>query len=445
MRARILVIENPRIEPALTAALLEEMEHCKMVEGISQVDIRSVGGIAARGNYREDEYKLAVESGFDVFVEVDGIARWTPGQLARSIVRVHKHNAVIGVWLNGEPLIRVRASNHGNRWLTPDMRVTAFVPTEKEVHPWNEREFVKWRTKKPRILCAVDVPDHCFARIGDRVKKRRKSDEVQVLSYNNTRGDCDFLIQFWWAEFLNTSEFIHAKKSAICIYDHFSWLNEVGANKLSEYAPLVDAIFVGSEKIKDGIAHLIGTTPVFLVEDGVDVDRFEPGPFPEEFTVGWCGNSRAGEHFGQEDLKGLSIIEEACKISGVKASIIDIAKDQKIDHDEMPDWYRSISVYACASTSEGTPNPVLEAMASGRPVISTDVGIVPKMAERGGCVIVDRDAKSFAKAFLKMKEDKDSVEEIGVLARKSAKQQSWGVVMTAWDRAIDAVMEGVKC
>lgn len=45
---------------------------------------------------------------------------------------------------------------------------------------------------------------------------------------------------------------------------------------------------------------------------------------------------------------------------------------------EMPDYYSSIDVYVCASITEGTPNPILEAMASGVPIVTTDVGIVRK-------------------------------------------------------------------
>src|SRR5690606_16703071 len=36
-------------------------------------------------------------------------------------------------------------------------------------------------------------------------------------------------------------------------------------------------------------------------------------------------------------------------------------------------------VYVCTSSIEGTPNPILEAMACGVPIVTTDVGIVPQL------------------------------------------------------------------
>jgi glycosyltransferase involved in cell wall biosynthesis len=44
---------------------------------------------------------------------------------------------------------------------------------------------------------------------------------------------------------------------------------------------------------------------------------------------------------------------------------------------KMPAYYSEIDVLVCASKIEGTPTPVLEAMACGVPIVSTDVGIVP--------------------------------------------------------------------
>jgi hypothetical protein len=45
----------------------------------------------------------------------------------------------------------------------------------------------------------------------------------------------------------------------------------------------------------------------------------------------------------------------------------------------MNDFYNKLDVYICASDIEGTPNPVLESMAIGIGIISTDVGIVKEV------------------------------------------------------------------
>jgi len=46
----------------------------------------------------------------------------------------------------------------------------------------------------------------------------------------------------------------------------------------------------------------------------------------------------------------------------------------------MVEFYRSLDVYVCASRSEGTPNPCLEAAACGLPVVTTRVWAAPKPA-----------------------------------------------------------------
>jgi glycosyltransferase involved in cell wall biosynthesis len=47
--------------------------------------------------------------------------------------------------------------------------------------------------------------------------------------------------------------------------------------------------------------------------------------------------------------------------------------------EDMVDWYNTGTVYVCASSSEGTPNPALEAAACGCTVVSTPVGNMPEL------------------------------------------------------------------
>jgi glycosyltransferase involved in cell wall biosynthesis len=58
-------------------------------------------------------------------------------------------------------------------------------------------------------------------------------------------------------------------------------------------------------------------------------------------------------------------------------------------------------VFCLASTNEGWPNVVHEALACGAPVVATDVGAVPEMLAGGryGCVVPVNDPAALEKAL----------------------------------------------
>ena len=68
---------------------------------------------------------------------------------------------------------------------------------------------------------------------------------------------------------------------------------------------------------------------------------------------------------------------------------------------ETPPYYRAADVFALASDFDNSPNVVLEAMACGLPVVTTDVGCVREfVSDRvGGAVVPARDAAALAAAL----------------------------------------------
>jgi glycosyltransferase involved in cell wall biosynthesis len=127
-----------------------------------------------------------------------------------------------------------------------------------------------------------------------------------------------------------------------------------------------------SHRMKDQFRKVYGKVPTHVItpelkeefpeshyiSDGI-FDRFKPD---HEFIVGF-----AGRH---DEYKGFRLIEKACDDLGVMFN-----PAEGIKPEDMPDYYRSIDLYVCASENEGHSTPVMECLAMNVPVLTTNVGI----------------------------------------------------------------------
>jgi len=57
-------------------------------------------------------------------------------------------------------------------------------------------------------------------------------------------------------------------------------------------------------------------------------------------------------------------------------------------HDEVPRWMAAADLFCLPSVREGCPNVILEALASGRPVVATRVGGIPELVSEGTAMLV---------------------------------------------------------
>jgi uncharacterized protein YbcV (DUF1398 family) len=122
-----------------------------------------------------------------------------------------------------------------------------------------------------------------------------------------------------------------------------------------------------------------------FISNGI-FDQFRPD---HEFTVGWAG-TREGHPAG---YKGFDLIKQACEELGIKFKpAIDIPFDQ------MPDYYRSLDCYVCASEAEGFSTDAMECMAMNVPLVTTKVGIPGEL----NVIHVDRSVEGIKKGIEKL-------------------------------------------
>jgi glycosyltransferase involved in cell wall biosynthesis len=163
-----------------------------------------------------------------------------------------------------------------------------------------------------------------------------------------------------------------------------------------------------------------------LVHNGVNPDHFpHAGPEPDAPTLTWVGRI--------DPLKDLETLVRAFalvrdRIPGArlrmfgptpagneayKARCAALVRELGLDDaatfegrvPEITDAYRSGHVVVLTSVSEGFPYTVIEAMASGRATVSTDVGGVAEAVGEAGLVVPPRDPEAIAAACARLLAD----------------------------------------
>lgn len=99
---------------------------------------------------------------------------------------------------------------------------------------------------------------------------------------------------------------------------------------------------------------------------------------------------------------------------------------RKVSEEELLKYYRNSSLFVLPSVSEGMPLVVLEAMACGLPVVTTDVsGVRDVVTRESGRIVPKRDSAALANAILEIFSDKSLMKKMSKKARERAEEFSW--------------------
>ena len=91
------------------------------------------------------------------------------------------------------------------------------------------------------------------------------------------------------------------------------------------------------------------------------------------------------------------VIESAIRTNNANSYIHTVPE---CNFDDVAVWMAAADLVTLPSYMEGSPNVVLEALASGRPVVATNVGGIPEiLSEQCGCLVPPHDAGALAQAL----------------------------------------------
>lgn len=103
-----------------------------------------------------------------------------------------------------------------------------------------------------------------------------------------------------------------------------------------------------------------------------------------------------------------------------------------VGRDQVPQLLRSCTLYCLPAYGEPFANSVLEALASGKPVVATNAGGIKEMIpDCGGRKVPPRDADALAQALIEVVSSPELQAEMGRCNRQKIEQ------FYAWDRVID--------
>lgn len=239
------------------------------------------------------------------------------------------------------------------------------------------------------------------------------------------------------------------------IYDHL-FLTGPEIDERRAALALTDGYSTASQLLARAYAAHFDRGPDEQTPDGVNSGFFARDParpeaagrVPGRLRVGWVGNSAWGD--GKpgvgDDPKGLhSILKPA--IAALRAEGRDVVLEladrnlRQRDRDQMRAYYAGeIDVLVCASAYEGTPNPVLEATASGRAWVSTDVGIVREVAGpvQEGLILAERSPQAMADALRRLLDQPGLLEAAEAENHARAAGIDWTSRVGGWTRLFAA-------
>jgi sugar transferase (PEP-CTERM/EpsH1 system associated) len=213
--------------------------------------------------------------------------------------------------------------------------------------------------------------------------------------------------------------------------------------------PMVDRIVCVSEDLGQWLVEDVGirSEKVRTIHNGVDIDRFRPGNASElrarcgfaadELLIGTVGrldpikdqgtlidafarlnrDSRPARLLVVGDGPSRGELEESARRAGVASLVTFFGM-----RDDIAELLRLFDLFVLPSIGEGISNTILEAMASGLPVVATRVGGNPELVAEGetGALVPRRRADALAAALQVYLEDETRLRAHSTAARRRA-------------------------
>lgn len=186
------------------------------------------------------------------------------------------------------------------------------------------------------------------------------------------------------------------------------------------------AVLAGSAWARDGVRRTCPGATVEVVHPGLDLEVFHPAAKlprdrPRLLFVGGRFEAKGGDDLlaavgpaldaGELELDVVTTAELAPR-RGMRVHRLGAGDPVLLD------LYRQADLFVLPSHAEGNPWVVLEAMASGAPVVASSVGAMPEQVAGAGRLVSPGDRVALRRVVLELLADPEALAAMGAAARR---------------------------
>ena len=274
------------------------------------------------------------------------------------------------------------------------------------------------------------------------VKNRNKFDVIHAHSHLFLSTNVCALMRFIGSSPLIISN--HGLMSASApVWFNKQYLKTIGKWTLNR----ADKIICYTDGEKENLEKLgIDPRKIIVIHNGVDTTLFTcrtPEKTTDKKQILWVGRFVTGKGVGylidaffrvlikipnaHLVLVGVGpeklAIEDKIKKLHLQSSVTII---DYLDNDKLPQIYKNSDIFVLPSLMEGVPRTILEAMACGVPVVTTNLPHLVNIIEGAGLIVPPKDPTLLSDAILTILEDASIAENMGQRGRNKVEQEySW--------------------
>lgn len=209
-----------------------------------------------------------------------------------------------------------------------------------------------------------------------------------------------------------------------------------------------ESLIACSEGLKKRALAFCPNINVSVIANGVDIELYKPAEnqgFSEKLkliTVGrLTGTKRLDILIAMTELLRKQGIDASLTIAGtgkLETQLKELVSGRnlnsfinltgRVSEQAMPELYRKHNLFVSATAAEGMSNAMLEAMASGLPIITTRCEGLDELIKGNGIILEQPDIALFAEEVIKLHNNKSSYQLMAAEARKQAEKFSWKAV-----------------